>query len=160
MHLSVRNLSKICFIQLHCKKEGWSMQLSPLTLQTRSQESQGDRTFWHSPVSCFLLKLLIIVTLRIPQESLLWDYFLLHCVVVPSPVSTTYTSYIHKTKKDFIRSYKTLVRMDSTLPKVRPVPEANYDTASSVVLCRYWCQLRVISATFKIQPMLHIGWTS
>lgn len=47
--------------------------------------------------------------------------------------------------------------MDSAMPKVRPILEASYDTASLVVLCRYSFQLRLISATFKIQPVLHTG---
>lgn len=39
--------------------------------------------------------------------------------------------------------------MDSILPGLRPFLEANYNIASSAVLCKYWCQLRVIRATFK-----------
>lgn len=109
------------------------MQLSPLTSQIRFQESQGDGSFWHSFVSSFLLKLLPAYRCDLGDTTgspTIWDYFLLHCIVVPSSMPTTCTAYIHKTEKDFIDSYKTMLRMASTLPKARPVLEANYDTAS------------------------------
>lgn len=65
-----------------------------------------------------------------PGSPTIWDYFLLHCIVVPSLMPATCTAYIHKTEKDFIDCYKTMLRMASTLPKARPILEANYDTAS------------------------------
>lgn len=37
MHWFLGDLKQMCFTQLHCKKEGWSMQLFPLILKVRSQ---------------------------------------------------------------------------------------------------------------------------
>lgn len=72
------------------------MKLSHLTLQTRYQESGWQDLLKHTAFdsSCCLL---IAVILGIPQEPLLQDGFLLHCVVAPSSVSTT--SHIHKPKE-------------------------------------------------------------
>ncbi|OWK55947.1 Grainyhead-like protein 2 [Lonchura striata] len=52
---------------------------------------------------------------------------LLH-IVVPRSVSTTCASCIHNTEKDFIKSYKTLVREDSTLPKLSPADKSDPST--------------------------------
>lgn len=154
-HLSVTNLNKIRIIQLHFKKEGGSMQLfhSPYKQDPRRARVTEPSDILLCPAFYSSCCLFINVTLEIPWESPLWDDFLLHCVV-----STTCASHIHYTEKDFIKSYKT--GENGLHSAQRHVFEASYDTAASDVLCRYWCRLRLMSATFKIQPMLHIGWIS